>query len=178
MSPVRDFFSSLAALGGGGAVALCIWFLIRYIQKNDDFELETNKRFINIRQTIQKEFEEMKTTLKKFEDGFKAFGEQNLSSQKDLNKELFSVKKEALEIEKSIQSTAQSAKDLKETVDSVKLGLEQVQISLRNHRELIKKGGQVLSQHHGDLGVMKTTVKQLSDNVRIFGHKIEKKEGS
>jgi chromosome segregation ATPase len=187
---VTEFFKEFSSWIAAGATGLCLWFIIRFIDKNDKFEekQETFKTTVkkdidDVSKSFKDSLEIVERLAKSIKDDSASIKLTNLDFQSKIANELLNIKREMLVINSSMDTTTAKANHISEQFSKTAANVEQLHIHLGKlqeilsaHHKSLSAGAQAFQHTRQEIDHIKSTVTRLNDNMILIHSEKEKKK--
>ncbi|MGE3682382.1 MAG: hypothetical protein AB7G93_11710 [Bdellovibrionales bacterium] len=179
---MKEFFVSFSYWIAPAATALALWFLVRFVNRHDQFKDSVNEKLDEHAKDVKTSAEKMETTASEIKKDSLEIKKAMVGFEGKVNHELFQIHKKAIQIEGAFEQVNSKAEQLKtqfdETASQVKnlcTHVSEVQKTVEAHHNSLSLGAKAMHQHREEILNMKSEIKRISENLVIIS---EKKQGS
>lgn len=150
--------------------SLCVFWIKRYIDKNDKHHEEVNGTISGLKKHMGDLTQRISDEATRIGHTALSISKANVDFQQSVNKEL-------LEIHKATNGIKTDLTESRTQVSLIKKELDGLVSTVDAHQKSLSMGAQVMAKHREEMSEIKTTIKELSDGRLLVGEKKVKKEG-
>ena len=162
----------------GSLLGISLWFLVRFINRHDQFKDSVNGKLDEHSVDVKNSAEKMESTASEIKRDSLEIKQAMVDFKGKVNEELFQIHKKAVQIEGSFEQVNSGAAQLKnqfnETASQVKslcTHLSEVQKTVEAHHNSLSLGAKAMHQHREEILNMKSEIKRISENLVIIKDK-------
>lgn len=163
------------------ALAVATFFLIRFVTRHDKFKDDVHRKLDAHGSQSKQEVEklsklvsDMRGVVTNIHEESVSIRQSNLDFQTRISQELVQIRREALEIERTLERTNEKADSLEnkfdtttEKIQELYLHIVKVQEIIENQQREIIAGAQALNQQNLEMGSIKASVQKISDRLTL-----------